>query len=246
LLGLAMLAVACASGGSSGSGSTPSTTSTTAAVVDAQAAAENTLQSRGASIHASANNGGRSQGTIAFRERTVSLKSFPPAGIRASSYRSRFVGGWNYVQIAPGVRRPRALQPDANWIAFQDTYAGGVLPVPFSSIRGDFVFRILDAMKAGRISGARRIGPTSGETTQLLFTVPTPVAQKDVRSNIVKVSIDPEGRVIGIRWVTRFRDGSSQVSNVTLAFVDSVPSIEPPPSDRTQRLAPYEPTPTTP
>jgi hypothetical protein len=68
-------------------------------------------------------------GIVDFAGRRDSI-TFTPAQGQASypPYQARFVDGWNYVEVAPSVRRPPTVHTTTMWLAFQDLPSG--LPVP--------------------------------------------------------------------------------------------------------------------
>jgi hypothetical protein len=188
-------------------------------VAIARSAAETTLRSPGDSVQVDLSDGGSCQGSIVFRDRAVSLRCDPPPGVGASpttAYQTRFVHEWDYVQIAPGARRPPGLPSGVKWVAFQGPY-DGALPIAFSSYRGEAIFELLDAMKAGRISRPKLVGPESIDTEELQFTVTDPPADNsNVTRRIATVSIDSAGRVYRIQSATHFRHGLPRQSTSPL------------------------------
>ena len=177
-------------------------------------------------------------GGIDFRDRTVSLRNdstgppslFPP-------YESRVVGGWSYVQIASTVRRPKTLRPNVGWVAFRGQYLHA-LPIPGITMPADLVFENLAAWIAKPLIGVRFIGPRPTPRSQVQFRVPSLDSPKSTK--VETLSLDTRGRIDRIELAARFRDGSQVVYTLDLTYVDSLPKVEPPPSDQVQRLAPSE------
>jgi hypothetical protein len=178
-------------------------------------------------------------GSVDFRRRTVALTTasarhpapYPP-------FESRYIDGWQYLQIDPAVSRPATVRPNVRWIAFQGR--PGLLPVPDRTLNPMFPLEILDDVASGSIASARVVDAGHDQPTRIQFRRP----RADTSSTTdYTATIGADGRIDEISSTTRFRQGGathSQTTQLTLTWTADPPRGAAPPSDQVQRLAPGE------
>lgn len=206
-----------------------------------RAAAKKSLATSSATFHGVMAAGGDEQvvvtGAVDFVHRTDSIKLSPARDAGTyPPYESRFVDGWNYVEIDSAVRRPPTVRANAKWIAFQQALVR--LPVPDRTLRPQYpldAIALLLTQPSAEAHFVARVG-TEPRRASVRFR------QGKYSNAAYTYAIDGNGRIVSVSELDQYDQ------SVTLAFLYGPGRADVvAPTRGVQRLTPGEnlyPTPT--
>jgi hypothetical protein len=221
---IALVVVACAS---CSSGSKRTGESAASAL---HAAARQTLAISSADVHGDMTVDDSPEvaltGTVDFAHRRAAIRVAPAIeGASWPTFEVRYVDGWSYIQIDPGVRRPPTVSPKAQWIAYRGR-PPRVVPVPDITIPPAFPVEAVQWVLDLHVADARFVDSASTDPRR----VAARFAEASHRGTDYTYSIDRRGRIVAVST-----DKDHGGDNLTYVYTDRpVPIVAP--TDHVQRV----------